>query len=76
MPGHFSLTSLILVHQDVLKKMIGQFAKMANKEGRVTKEVFKQTIATYYGGSDGTLVRMIMTLFDRDNRYDNPVSYH
>ena len=58
------------MNQAQLKKLVASFAKMADKEGRVSKAVFRKTIEEYYGGSDGTLLRMIMTLFDKDNSSD------
>lgn len=52
---------------DSLKGLLKRFNKLADKSGTVEKAVFKAEIESYFGGSDGTLNRMIMLLFDRDN---------
>lgn len=49
-----------------LKALLKKFNKLADKTGVVEKTVFKKEIETYFGGSDGTLNRMILLLFDRD----------
>lgn len=62
----FADLSLPLVDSDALKTLLKRFNKLADKNGVIDKVVFKEEIETYFGGSDGTLNRMILLLFDRD----------
>jgi len=54
------------VDSESLNKLLKKFKKISDKNGLVEKEKFKALIEAHFQGSDGTLNRMILLLFDRD----------
>jgi hypothetical protein len=54
------------VDSESLNKLLKKFKKIADKNGSVEKDKFKALIESFFKGSDGTLNRMILLLFDRD----------
>lgn len=58
--------SCAAVDSESLNKLLKKFKKISDKEGLIEKEKFKALIESHFQGSDGTLNRMILHLFDRD----------
>lgn len=62
------MTSVMLVSKEQLKELLSAFKKLADKDGLVKKDAFREVIKKHYGAENqSTLVYLLFNLFDRDS---------